>query len=49
MDCIDVLEQSMLASALTTEIPKEDLVKGIAQLRSRFVRKMEPISSKLDV
>ena len=48
-ECIEVLEQSMLSSSLSIDIPKEELMKGLSQLKSRFVRKMGPISSKLEV
>lgn len=48
-ECIEVLGRSMVESNLSKEISEEELVKGIAQLTARFVKKMEPISCKLEV
>lgn len=48
-ECMEAMRKSLLLSSLVQDIPKDDIEKGLDQLKSRFVKKMEPISGKLEV
>jgi hypothetical protein len=45
-DCLEAMEESLVSREDT---PKEDIIKGIGLLKSRFSQKMDPICSKLEV
>ncbi|XP_046451667.1 uncharacterized protein LOC124199774 isoform X1 [Daphnia pulex] len=44
-DCMEAMEESLVSRE---DVPKENLIKGIGLLKSRFSQKMDPICSKLE-
>lgn len=48
-ECMEAMEESLVTSSILEDVPKENLVKGVGLLKSRFSQKMEPICSKLEV
>lgn len=46
---MEAMGKSLLQSSLLQDITKDDIEKGLDQLKLRFVKKMEPISCKLEV
>ena len=47
-ECLDSFKESLLTD-LSDEISNEEVNNGFDSLKSRFISKMEPINSKLEV
>lgn len=49
IECLEVMEESLMTSTSLEGVPKESLKDGLDLLKSRFSQKFEPISKKLEV